>query len=221
MKKTLIALLATATCAMGSDLTFATAPANQGNGGKYCGVAFTLGSADTERFTVTGDLTEQVILNTITLTERTNYDFSDSFQLYITDANNVFLGASSAYTKAVGSDEAVFTFSSSITLNTSDTYYAYIWFTSYNEVNTWVAGETVVGSGKFFTVPNVAAAGGSLTTDNASNWGLLSGQKVMASTGFAPVMSISATAIPTVPEPTTATLSLLALAGLAARRRRR
>ena len=167
-------------------------------------------------------MTDYVTLNAITLTERTNRDFAADYQLYITDANNVFLGASSVYTKAEDSNDAVFTFSTDITLNINATYYAYTWKTTDNAINTWVAGETVLAGGKFYSLGNIAATNGGngLTADNASNWGLISSQKGLASTTFAPVMSISATAI-RVPEPTTATLSLLALAGLAARRRRK
>ncbi|MBQ8478952.1 MAG: PEP-CTERM sorting domain-containing protein [Akkermansia sp.] len=221
MKKTLITLLATAACVMGADeWTLSTTDAYSGNqGGSYTGVAFTLSATDTQRFTVEGGtLDELATLCSITITERGGYDWEDRV-LYITDANNVYLGASSTFTKQEGSNDAVFTFDDSITLNTANTYYAYFWKPSDKAYESWVAGETVIGSGKYYSV-HCAAVGGSYTGANASNWGLMNGQKSLASTGFAPVMTIEVSSL-SVPEPTTATLSLLALAGLAARRRRR
>ena len=220
MKKTLITLLALAgvACGVEESLTLSTAPTYNGSqGGSYAGIVFTLNADDTERFNLTGgELTPTVSLSTITLTERGGNDLVAGRILYITNAENVYLGASSAFTKADGTDVAVFDFANGITLNTSDTYYAYL--TDPDDISAWVAGTTTVPSGQYYS-GQLAAAGGSLTGGNAANWGLLNGQKALASTGYAPVMSISVTPIP-VPEPATATLSLLALAGLAARRRR-
>ncbi len=202
-------------CAMGDTLTFSTAPEYNGSqGGNYAGIVFTLGANDPDRFALTGEIaTPMVDLVSISLTERGNNDLAADRILYVTDSNNVYLGSSSVFTKAEGSDVAVFDFGGSITLNVSDTYYAYL-LTSASD-DTWKVGETVVPGGQYYS-GQLAAAGGSLTTGNAANWGLVNGQKSLASTGFAPVMSIEV-----IPEPATATLSLLALAGLAARRRRR
>lgn len=214
MKKTLLALLAMTACAMGDTLTFSTAPEYNGSeGGSYAGIVFTLGANDPERFALTGEIaTPMVDLVSISLTERGSNNLADDRILYVTDSNNVYLGSSSVFTKAEGSDVAVFDFGGTITLNVADTYYAYL-LTSAGD-DSWTVGETVVPSGQFFS-GQLAAAGGSLTAGNAANWGLLNGQKSLASTGYAPVMSIEV-----IPEPATATLSLLALAGLAARRRR-
>ncbi|MBR4107117.1 MAG: PEP-CTERM sorting domain-containing protein [Akkermansia sp.] len=221
MKKTLIALLAAATCAMGSELTFDTVPSYGGTqGGSYCGVVFTLASADTQRFDVLGgELTPQVTLGSISLLERGgNYNLADDRVLYITDDTNTYLGSSDVFTKADGSDLAVFDFGNSITLDTTKTYYAYM--TTSASDDAWVAGETVVPAGQYYS-GHLAACGGSLTSGNSANWGFLGGQKSLASTTYAPDMSITvSTVAPAVPEPATATLSLLALAGLAARRRR-
>lgn len=58
-------------------------------------------------------------------------------------------------------------------------------------------------------------------TFDTTNWGNLNGQGYTnAGTNAAPLVSLNVTTAP-IPEPTTATLSLLALAGLAARRRRK
>ncbi len=222
MKKTLITLLALAGAAMaeGENLILSTAPGYNGTqGGSYAGVCFTLASGDTERFSVTGgELTAKVALSSISLTERGNNNLVADRVLYITDSNNIYLGSSAVFTKETGSDVAVFDFGGTITLNTADTYYAYL--TASADDDTWIVGKTTVAGGQYYS-GQLAAAGGSLTSGNAANWGLLNGQKALASTGYAPVMSISVTALPSVPEPTTATLSLLALCGLAMRRRRR
>ena len=219
MKKTIIALLALGSGVMASDgWVMSTTPAYDGSqGGSYAGIVFTLGSNDTTRFTKTGEavLSEQVELVSISLTERGGHNLAADRILYVTDANNVYLGSSAGYTKAEGTDVAVFDFGGAITLNTSDTYYAYLMDGASDD--DWKAGKTIVPSGQYYS-GQLAAAGGSLSS-SAANWGLLNGQKALASTGYAPVMSIVTT--PAVPEPTTATLSLLALAGLAARRRRK
>ena len=217
MKKTLITLMALASCAMGA--TISTTPEYTDNeGGNYCGVAFTLGSLDPARATIVDgvELDPVVGLFSISLTERNNgSNIPVDRVLYVTDANNVLLGSSSLYTKAEGSDVAVFNFGNSITLNTTDTYYAYL--NTADTVAGWTVGETVA-AGQFYSSALAAVGGNSLTAATASSWGFLNAQKNLASTGFAPVMSIETTIIP---EPATATLSLLALAGLAARRRRK
>ena len=222
MKKTLITLMALAGAAMaeGENWILSTAPEYNGSqGGSYSGVCFTLASGDTERFSVTGgELTAKVALSSISLTERGNNDLDADRVLYITDSNNTYLGSSALFTKETGSDVAVFDFGGTITLNTAETYYAYILIESGDD--NWIVGETMVPARQYHSA-QLAAAGGSLTAANAANWGLLNAQQGYASTGYTPVMSISVTALPSVPEPATATLSLLALAGLAARRRRK
>ena len=209
--------LAGVTLGVEDSYTLSTAPEYGGEqGGKYAGIVFTLGAVDTERFTLDeGTLPSMVTLSSISLTERGNNNLDADRILYLTDANNVYLGSSSTFTKAEGTDVAVFDFNDSITLSTSATYYAYL-MNSAGDDN-WEAGETTVSGGQYYS-GQLAACGGSLTAANAANWGLLNGQKALASTGYAPMMSIEVKAIP---EPTTATLSLLALAGLAARRRRK
>ena len=222
MKKTLITLLALAGAAMaeGENLILSTAPEYNGTeGGSFAGVCFTLASVDTERFSVTGgELTAKVALSSISLTERGNNDLAADRVLYITDSDNTYLGSSAVFTKEEGSDVAVFDFGGTITLNTAETYYAYL-ITSASDDN-WKVGETTVPSGQQNS-GQLATAGGSLTSGNAANWGVLNGQKSLVAEGYTPVMSISVTALPSVPEPATATLSLLALAGLAMRRRRK
>ena len=206
--------------AEGENWILSTAPEYDGSqGGSYSGVCFTLASGDTERFSVTGgELTAKVALSSISLTERGNNDLAADRVLYITDSNNTYLGSSALFTKETGSDVAVFDFGGTITLNTAETYYAYLLIESGDD--NWIVGETTVPARQYHS-GQLAAAGGSLTADNAANWGLLNAQQGYASTGYTPVMSISVTALPSVPEPATATLSLLALAGLAARRRRK
>lgn len=219
MKKKIITLLALAGVAIGAEesLTLSTVPEYNGTeGGSYAGVSFNLGAANADRFTLTGgELTSLVTLTTISLTERGNNDLDADRILYITDANNVYLGSSSVFTKETGTDIAVFNFNDSITLSTSATYYAYLCTSASDD--TWTVGKTTVPAGQYYS-GQLAAAGGALTSTGAAEWGLLNGQKSTAAAGYAPVMSIE---VKTVPEPATATLSLLALAGLAVRRRRK
>ena len=181
--------------AMAEDYNFSTVPTYNGTqGGSYCGVSFTLGATDATRFTSSGGaLPEEVILSSITLTERGGYDLATDRVLYITDSNNVYLGASSLLSKADGTDIAVFSFDDSICLDAGATYYAYL--IASGSVTSWVAGETTVSSGQYYS-GQLAAAGGSLDAAGAVNWGLLNGQKANASTGYAPVMSISVSSIP-------------------------
>ena len=70
----------------------------------------------------------------------------------------------------------------------------------------------------------IGSANGNATSSGENFDGMLSGFKVFTSTEFESNSAIATalgTAPKSIPEPTTATLSLLALAGLAARRRRR
>ncbi len=180
------------TLATAAEVTLSTTPEYGGTqGGRYAGVVFTLGATASERFDVTGgSLSEQVTLNSIALQERANYDFAEGRVLYITNADNIFLGFSDVYTKEEGSDIAEFSFSDAITLNAADTYYAYVWDGNSSDSDSWVAGETVVAAGKFNS-EQLAAAGGSLSADTAGNWGFLNAQKSITATGYVPVMSIS------------------------------
>lgn len=74
---------------------------------------------------------------------------------------------------------------------------------------------------------SIGSANGNATSGTENLNGMLSGFKVFTSEGFETNASVytalgdAPTLLPTAPEPTTATLSLLALAGLAARRRRK
>ncbi len=70
----------------------------------------------------------------------------------------------------------------------------------------------------------IGSANGNATSGDENFDGMLSGFKVFTSTGFEDNSTIAAAlgaAPEVVPEPATATLSLLALAGLAVRRRRK
>lgn len=157
-----------------------------------------------------------VLLKSITLQERGNHDLAEGRILYITDVNNVYLGASGVFSKATGDDECVFVFDD-LQLDSTATYYAYL--TTSDSVNNWTAGGTVVPSGQYYS-GQLAAAGGSLTQATASNWGFLNGQKSLASTGFVPVMDI---VVAPIPEPSTfgllAGLGALALVGTRRRRK--
>lgn len=180
--------------AAAGDLTISSVSEYSGSeGGSYKGVVFNLSTIDATRAAVTGgELTDQVTLNSISLTERGGYNLDTDRILYITDADNVYLGSSSVFTKAEGSDVAVFDFEGSITLNAFTTYYAYLLPSAGDDA--WTAGETVDENVQFYSGP-LAAVGGSLSTVTAAGWGLLNGQKTLASTAYAPVMTIAVSTI--------------------------
>lgn len=205
----------------------------------FAGAAFTLGSNTDNRYSVTPSdiaLPDQVILESVSFTlsdmaslSGTVFTVTGERVLYITDSSNRLLAVSESVTLGGVSSTALFTFDSTaavgdatltntLVLNTADTYYAY--FAEPDTIAGLSIGDTV-GSNKFDTV-GLSMERDSYTTAGNSEWGLLSGQKTFSSLGnaspYAPMMTIKASSVP---EPATATLSLLALAGLAARRRRK
>lgn len=221
MKKTVITtLLLLASIVSAAEWVTSTTPEyNDNQGGKYAGITFNLGNLDANRAATTGvgEMTPLVGLYSISLTERLGNDMEADRVLYVTNSSNVYLGSSALFTKAEGSDVAVFNFNNSITLSTNETYYAYL--TTASSVENWSVGSTTVPTGQYYSSQLAAAGAGGLDSETAKTWGLLNAQKGVTSTTYAPVMSIVTTEY--IPEPATATLSLLALAGLAARRRRR
>lgn len=107
----------------------------------------------------------------------------------------------------------------------------------YNTANKNFRLTVTTTDGQFFTVSDnttmnavtvnefaIGSANGNATSGNENFDGMLSGFKVFTSTGYENNSTIAAAlgaAPKIVPEPATATLSLLALAGLAVRRRRK
>lgn len=92
--------------------------------------------------------------------------------------------------------------------------------TTASQLGTFVSTLTP-GNGKGSTPFAVTLAGDSIDLTNVSSFDMeLKLTETLGSGTFAGLSSMGFTGTPVVPEPTTATLSLLALAGLAARRRR-
>lgn len=236
MKKTLIAILALSGLAMAEqELTWSfgtTAYEQSNNGGSYSGVAFKL-STGSDRYTsdvFAFDQISSATLTSIQILSRNNNDtdIPVTLSLIVVDGDGALLGVSSSHTHTAAQmnglqyTRSISTFSfdteeAPITLSTNTNYYAY--FVTEEKAdeltNDFVLtsdnyGQTVTSATLF------AYQGKNPYTDSAANWGLQNGFKSVASAGFVPNMKVNVT----VPEPATATLSLLALAGLAARRRR-
>ena len=236
MKKTLIAILALSGLAMADqELTWSfgtTVYEQSNNGGSYSGVAFKL-STDSDRYTADVFAFDQIssaTLTSIQILSRNNNDtdIPVTLSLMVVDGNGALVGVSNSHTHTAAQmnglqyTRRISTFSfgteeAPITLSTNTNYYAY--FVTEEKAaeltNDFVLtsdnyGQTVTSATLF------AYQGKNPYTDSATNWGLQNGFKSVASSGFVPNMKVNVT----VPEPATATLSLLALAGLAARRRR-
>lgn len=209
-----------------------TAAYTNTNGGTYQGVMFKLTDQNplitmTDNDPVQG-LRPTLILDSITIQLRNTAagTCADGRYLYIADSNNKLLAISDFASQTTQGGNLVFNFSETadvltsstankenmLILNTNEMYYAY--FGKDDAVLTnWSIGETTIPNGQVYSVQLAAVA----ATGTTSEWGLMNGgRQQQGSTGFTPAMTI---AVHT-PEPATATLSLLALAGLCARRKR-
>ncbi len=185
---------------------------------------FTLAIADSNwvESTIPTDVTS-VQLDSITLLTRLDKSYSDikiAVYEYLEDGNvGTFLGLSSSESFTTNTN-VEFTFSDSITLNPT-TRYQFMFVASDSTAETvdtfdeykakataWGLAltnkESVEGE---YTHANIPSGWGTYTNGTANGW----------QNALLPVVTITTS----VPEPTTATLSLLALAGLAVRRRRR
>lgn len=239
MKKTLLLLSLAASLglayAAGSNstnedqsvaLTFSNTerqPANIGNsGGSYCGVAFTL-SNDPTRFDVTCEgLTEVPSFSTfdlesISIKVRGGQSWADTAAYIIDDTSNTVLAHSTNTTGTLsGGDMASFQFDS-LTLNV-DTGYKLIFVDASQIDEAYIAvGENLTGN---YRQNRQMAAFSTGESTSMTECGFPNGIDGTTSNGYAPVVSIQGRT-QLIPEPTTATLSLLALAGLVARRRRK
>ncbi len=239
MKKTLITLMSLAGIAFANEgVTYTSTPSSGTNASGYeaRGFAFNLtGSALQTTPSIQGEaLTELVTLETITFTTRDNSSKGEGrdglFYIVITDDSLNILGWSDAAPEKEGS----FTWSfenSPITLSKDKAYFAIAYENvSALQENTTLTAESTPENMQFGTNAVRDFGAGNLNFTDASN-GKKTGLMYLnggsygintVQTQYAPNVTIVTSAVTTtVPEPTTATLSLLALAGLASRRRRK
>ena len=237
MKKTLITLLALAGAAMADEATdvLYTSTSNGTAAGGYeaKGFAFNLsGSALTTTSTPSSyDFSDSVTLSSISLTvrdvkENGSEDLDGKYIIVITDSALKIQGWSSNVSDTATDDQGYsFTWNfADVTLDTDTTYYAIAY-----DANVSLTKDTTlsqVGEVMQFGDNGVSDYGANgLSFDGASTGktGLMFLNKNSyaintAQTQYAPNVTIVTKMIP---EPTTATLSLLALCGLAMRRRRK
>lgn len=238
MKKTLISLLALAGLAVAETTlpevdTVITYTSDLGtgseNGGGYQGVIFTLNPInDTGRFEYDlGNYTMPSVLEltSITITGRTGYSNSDLQMVVIDDNTKKIVGISSGTAQGFDSTDSDMTFTfSGVELSTkASSATNSMWYRAFFVKSTTAESLTLGGtvSNANATSVNLMAQGpGYSTTGNGggADWGFVNVSSGVQSTDYVPVMTITTKVIP---EPATATLSLLALAGLAARRRRK
>lgn len=195
------------------------------------GIAFCL-ATDSDRYTATAplyraDFDASLVSIQILARENNDNEIPTTLALMVVDSEGALIGLSSSHTHTPGMlngfqyTRMISTFSfdtetAPVTLNTSENYYAY--FVS-NDVAETLTSDFVLTADNFnSTVSQVGVAlhDGTTYTDDVMHWGTLTGLGTSSLTAYVPDMTITLKA----PEPATATLSLLALAGLAARRRR-
>ncbi len=238
MKATLLALLTLGSLAFGLDTSqaltlstdFTKGSSSGGNG--YTGIAFQL-TPGTDRYTNSNLLTENATyeLTGITIQWRNNTNpttkVEDGVQLVVTNASDQkVLGISNSITSLVAGplpgkegdqiNLAVHTFETPITLALKTPYYAF-YVTDAKVQDIEVGQPLTVAS--VAPVNLMAQGGASAYTNPNTDFGTAQG---LAPYGpnFAPIGYLSITKKSNVPEPTTGTLSLLALAGLCIRRRK-
>ena len=237
MKKTIIALLSLAAIAIADEATdvLYTSTSNGTAAGGYeaKGFAFNLsGTALTTTSTPSSyDFSDSVTLSSISLTVRdvkgnTSEDKDGKHIIVITDSALTIQGWSSNESDTATDAEGYsFTWNfANVTLDTDTTYYAI----AYDANVPLTLGTTLSQVNEVMQfgnngVSNYGANGLSFDGASTGKTGLMflnAGGYALntAQTQYAPNVTIVTKMIP---EPTTATLSLLALAGLAARRRRK
>ena len=219
MKKTLIAIVALAGLAMADTYTSST-PDKSAQGNYY---GFTLspnnGTYLTENIP---DGIEEMTLESITLLSRSNVgndcpDIKVAVYAYTGDGTTgTYLGVSTNSTGTAANNTTYTLNFSGITINPNERYQFL-----------YVTADADVATLSSFAGYQAAAIkwGTSVTNSFSQNipggWGTYKSNGINSWEGqYIPVTTVTLST-PAVPEPTTATLSLLALAGLAARRRRK
>ncbi len=221
MKKTIIALLALSGLAMADTYTASTPEKSSASAqGNYYGFTLAFDNADYLTTNVPADT--ELNLDSITLLSRSDGSANDmkvAVYEYTGDGTvGTFLGTSSTVQYAANTTFTL-TFDG-ITVNSSDRY-------QFLYVNATADDATL---GTFAGYQAAAMQWGTSVTNSFSQnipggWGTYKSSALNSWEGmYVPVTTVTLSTpsvAPAVPEPTTATLSLLALAGLAARRRRK
>ena len=217
MKKTIALLLAAAGFAMADTYTAST-PAKSGTGaqGNYYG--FTI-AFDNSTY-LTTDVPADTVLNldSITLQSRTGdatfADMKVAVYTFVGDGTvGTFLGTSSTVTFAA---DTTFTLTfDGIQVNSSDSY-QFLYVAAGTDDSTLSSFEGYQAAAMSWGTSVTNSFGASIP----AGWGTYKASGLNSWEGqYIPVTTVTLST-PVVPEPATATLSLLALAGLAARRRR-
>ena len=226
MKKTLITLLALGGLAMGTtsdsllsdskDFQFSSTidKLTEGtSGGSYRGFQFCLSDAlEADRLTLGSEIEEipsVVSLDSFSFQVRGSASHNGLWAAVL-DADNTIIGVSTSSASASGLQMLTFNFSD-VQLSTTETY-KIVATASQLTTNSILSNSD--GSLRTFAVALTQTG----DSTKAANLGVLNSSNIdtLASTAYMPFVRI----IVSIPEPATATLSLLALAGLAARRRR-
>lgn len=191
------------------------------NGGEYSGVQFNIqGALDVNLLQLEGEspleaLPSVVTLNSLTIKSRPNNTTASTVYAALLDDEGKILTLSNNSSRASNGANYSFTFDS-YEISTTTTYSVAL-LSSKDGLTTG----SVLSTNK--ANAQLAAWGGNLMATNTANLGLLkkNDYSTQESTGYIPDITLGITAAtPAVPEPATATLSLLTLVGLATRRRR-
>ena len=221
MKKTLIAIVALAGLAMADTYTSST-PDKSGQGNYY---GFTLSPNNSTYLTENiPDGIDEMTLESITLLSRSDDvgnscpDIKVAVYAYTGDeTTGTYLGVSTNSTGTVAAANTTYTLNfSGITINPNERY-QFLYVNADADVTTlatfegYQAAASKWGTSVTNSFPQAIPKGwGTYKSNGINSW---EGQ-------YVPVTTVTLST-PAAPEPTTATLSLLALAGLAARRRRK
>ena len=217
MKKTLIALLALAGVAAADTYTSSTP--DKTNQGSYYG--FTLAPANATYLTtdIPADYTGLLNLDSITIQTRNDGSYASArvavYEYSSDHTTGTYLGVSSAADFAVNTG-VEFTFDS-VTIDPTKRY-------QFLFVNTTATDLATFDQYKAASMNWGVAVTNSFNANIPQGWGTYKGNGINSWEGqYVPVVSLTMStpgATDSIPEPTTATLSLLALAGLCVRRRR-
>lgn len=238
MKKTLITLAALAGVAAAGTVDFSPEFGNNNLGG-FGAVDFSIAEGSwLKSDTMDYDGCDAVTLQSITLgiynTWYSNNNMTTGFGIGIYEKTSTgswtLLGKTDWFSHSTNSytGSHTFTVQDSVTLSTEKTY-TMAFFAGQDYLNGLAIGSTrdsMVGAAEWkngqpeSTTSTLAAVGLKGTASDATNTSLLYTYNGTQA-GWTPNVSLSTATTDVVPEPATATLSLLALAGLAARRRRK